>query len=144
MAFTYTLSFDAAGTAPQKRNVIRHLLRDIDSTRKIFDDEEIDFHVSTDANVWMAAAMLAEVALGTARGLRAKEVGDTRLEYLAARAPMWRARGLGHQKPYAGGVSISDKEILETDSDWPLRDFARDLHDHDGADDQGSALKRAK
>lgn len=142
MAFTYTLSFDPTGNAIQKRNCVRHLIRDIDSTRKLFDDEEIDFEVGQHANVWLSAAAMAEVALGTARGLSGKTVGDTRLEYLQARIPVWQARGLTHQTPFAGGISIAEKKTLQDNSDWPLPDFERGMHDHLEADDSTSAVER--
>lgn len=143
MAFTYdSASLSATGTAAQKRNVVRHLIRDIDSTRAMFDDGEVDFEVTVHANIWMAAASLAEIWIGSARGVKSKWVGDTRFEYLQQRIPQWKARGLTHQKPFAGGVSISEKESLQDDSDWPVPDFERGMHDHVEADDSTSAVER--
>ena len=144
MAFTYDSSaLNATTSAATKRNVVRHLIRDIDSTRALFDDGEVDFEVSVAANVWQAAAALANIVLGKARGLKSKMVGDTRIEYLRSMAPVWKARGLTHQTPFAGGISRSEGDTLRDDSDWPTRDFARGMHDDAEAEDSTPAIERA-
>lgn len=107
MAFTYNPSL------PTDRDRVRFLLQDTVATRQMFDDGEIAFLLSTEANFYMAAAICAEAMVRRSRGLTSKTVGDLSLTY---DAKMWtdvaeklRLRGSMHQIPTAGGITIDDR-----------------------------------
>lgn len=102
MAFTYDagqISYEADATDVGKRNAVRFLLRDTKQNRKLFEDEELDTWIAQWANVWIAAANLADMVIGD--GLIESKVSVTTEKYLRQMAPVWRNRGKSHQAPIA-------------------------------------------
>ena len=142
MACTYVDDPNSTGTAAQKRDAVRLLTQDTDTNNQLFTDAEVAWAIADHNNVYLSAAALADIAVGANRGVSSKGVGRTRIAYLKNRAPLWRSRGLMHQKPFAGGISVADQQVLQDDSDWPRRDFERGMHDRDDTDDSASALEQ--
>jgi hypothetical protein len=103
------------------RNQVRLLIQDTQASRPLVLDAEIDWLLATEANAYMAAAMACETLVGRAGGVKSKWVSDLRIVYdvsfYRGLAANLRARGAGHQIPFAGGISISDKQIQEQDAD---------------------------
>lgn len=100
MAFTYRadqISYADDASPEQKRNAVRFLTQDNSSARPMFQDEELDSWIPQWPNVWMAAAELADMAIGG--GLTERQVGSSRYQYLRKMAPTWRAKGKSHQVP---------------------------------------------
>ena len=124
-----------------QRYQIRLWLQDTDTTRQLFQDEEIDWQVTISANQYLAAASLCDVLVGRARGIRTKKVGDLSLaydpEFYRVLAGSLRARGSLHQIPYVGGISIADKEAQQNDPDWVAPRIAITTFDNPRAEQPG-------
>lgn len=115
MSWTYTPDFTL------DRDQIRFLIQDTQSNRPLVADEEIAWVRSTEANVFMAAAALCDSLASKGGNIKARVVGDLRVVYdvkfYRGLAASLRARGAGHQVPFAGGISITDKAEQQSDSD---------------------------
>ena len=128
---TQMLNPDAGGypgSTVGMRMQIRYVIQDTNSSRQLMDDFELDFLQSTEANQYMAAALACEILVARAGNVKEKHVGPLSTlydpEFYAGLAATLRARGLFHQVPYAGGISIADKLSQENNPDWvPTRVF---------------------
>lgn len=129
MAWTYdfTAFADTAvgtytGSTKGERYQIRFWLQDTNTNRQLFQDEEIDWAQTQEANRYMAAASLCDVLIAKAGGLKMKKISEFQIaydpRYYQILAGQLRARGAGHQVPYAGGISISDKLAQQSDTNW--------------------------
>lgn len=115
---------------------VRWRIGDTDSSDKLLEDEEIAAAVSTYGNKKRAAVECCRaIAAKYARKVD-KAVGDLRLsasqayqQYLAM-AEEIVADGLLEAKPYAGGISESDKSAQQKDTDRVVPAFSRDQFDH--------------
>lgn len=100
---------------------VRFLIQDTNTGRQLVSDEEIEWVLSTEANVYMAAAAICDSLVAKAGSVKSRWIGDLRLVYdphiYRGLAASLRSRGMGHQIPFAGGTSISDKQLQEQDSD---------------------------
>lgn len=110
-------------------------------------DEEITYALAQNPDVRLAAAEIADrIALKFARQANIA-VGDTRVWY-SDRAKQYQAmaKELRVQStmrvavPYAGGISESDKQTYEDDTDRVAPAFRRDLHDVPSTTDDGEAV----
>lgn len=128
MPFSYTAPGDS------DRDTVRFLLQDVTTPNHFLEDDEINWLLTQEMNVYTAAAAGALLISGRQKNLKTKKVGDLWLTYgsemWAALAEWLRARGSGYQKITAGGLSKTDKKTLTDDSDWLEPDFFRDLHRH--------------
>jgi cytochrome c1 len=120
MAFTYQSGLD------RTRDQVRFLIQDTNEALPLFQDEEIDWMLTQEANVYMAAAALCDIRVtqvgGGGKGIKRKKVGDLDITYNAdhykALSATLKARGMGHQVPYAGGTSVTDKTAQKQNTDW--------------------------
>lgn len=144
MSWTYdTTQFNSSvagsysGSTIGERYQVRFLVQDIHTARQLFEDEEIDWAVSTEENVYTAAASLCDVLVSRANGVKSKKISDFSIIYdigfYETRGAMLRARGAGHQMPYAGGISSNDKQAQRNDPDWVAPSFARNLDENPAA-----------
>src|SRR5262245_33820238 len=118
VTWTYTLPLTA------EKDQVRFLVQDTIETRQLLQDEEIAFLLDEEANIYTAAARGIEVILSANQGRSLRTAADVTVEWFEPGkaqmiATMLRARGLTYQTPSAGGISLSDKQTLEQDSDWP-------------------------
>lgn len=135
MAWTYDASqmlSVTAGTYPGStvglRNQMRFVLQDVNTNRQLLQDAELDWAQTTEANQYLAAALCCDILVARVGNISSKRVGALALTYDAtfyqSLAATLRARGLTHQVPYCGGISISDKLAQQDDADWvPVRFF---------------------
>ena len=116
---------------------VRLLLQDTNINRQLLDDNEIYYTVTTEANTFMAAAVLADQLVAKGGSIESKKVGELAIKYnvqfYQSLAGSLRARGAGHQIPYAGGISVADKLAQQSDPDWVTPDFARNLDNNPAA-----------
>jgi len=140
--YDYTLFADTstgtyAGSIVGERYQIRLWLQDTNTNRQLFQDEEIDWAQTQEANKYMAAASLCDVLIARAGGIKSKKISEFQISYdpryYQLLAGQLRARGAGHQVPYAGGISIADKTALQSDPDWVPPAFPRGLDDNPAA-----------
>lgn len=104
---------------------MRLLIADTDTTAQLLQDEEINFNLTQEMNVWGTAARCCEII--SRNFLRKADVrvgrGGTMLNYsnaanqYADMAAAFRKRAIAMNAPWAGGTSISDKLSDASDSD---------------------------
>ncbi len=112
---------------------------------ELFSDGEIDYFVAEYANPPLAAAAAVKSIIGTDRaktvaGAVSKQVGDLKLDYgnidvagiLTGKAKQLRVLGVRKVKPYAGGISESDKKATQADTDLDNYHFRIGQFDHPG------------
>lgn len=120
-----------------EKDQVRFLIQDRTSTRPFFQDEEIEWVLTQEHNIYMAAAVLCETLVARSGGVKWKQIDDLGIEYntdfFRGLATSLRARGLSHQLPYAGGISASDKLSVSGETDWIRPVFSRDLGDNPDA-----------
>ena len=144
MTWTYdSAAFDSTtvgtytGSKKGERWQVRLLIQDTDTIRQLFQDAEIDWQLTKEANVYMTAAMLCDILVAKAGNVKSKRISELVISYSASfyrsLAGELRARGSGHQVPYAGGISIADKDALRDDSDWVPPAIPRKLDDNPAA-----------
>jgi hypothetical protein len=116
---------------------IRFLIQDTTAARPLLQDEEIQLADSQHANVFMAAAACCDQLIARAGNISSRKVGDLSLTYdpkfyRELRGGL-RARGLAHQVPSAGGLSVADKLAQAADSDAVRPAFVRGMEENPGA-----------
>jgi hypothetical protein len=127
---------------------IRLLIGDLSTSTgsEIFADGEIDYFSASFANAELAASAAVKTLIGTARGqslagVVSKQVGDLKLDFgqsagsnqiLIVKAKQLRMLGVRRVKPYAGGISQSDKEATQSDTDLDPYHFRIGQFDHPG------------
>lgn len=142
MTWTYASSGPfSTGTTAGRKNVVRRLTKDTSSGRQLLSNEEITsvFLSLNGNNVWYAAADACRaLASGQARS---KSVGDLSLaglgENYLALADEYDQNGDMGASPFAGGISVSDKQTRSLDADRTVPFFTRDLHAIPGVNSTG-------
>lgn len=144
MAFTYS-----GDPSASSRDAVRFLLGDTVEAQAVFSDEEIAWALTQNANVYFAAAVIADSAVaqfsgGNESDVKTKTVGALSISYGSKeKAEEYRALGRSLRvrgainseiRPYSGGISVSDKKLEEQDTDWDKPAFARGMHDYPGVD----------
>jgi hypothetical protein len=116
---------------------VRFLVQDTKYTRQLLQDDEIYWMITQEANVFMAAAACCDSLVASAGNIKSKKISEFFISYdivfYTKLAGMLRARGAGHQVPYAGGISISDKEAQQANSDWVSPTIGIGLDNHPNA-----------
>lgn len=139
----WTYSGDPSATS---RDAVRFLVGDTDTADQQSSDEEIAYAIAQSATTRGAAAILAEALVAKYARLTSKSVGDLsinyaqRQEHYAVLAKRLRTdESIRGAIPYCGGISVSDKETVEDDTDRIKPAFRRGMHDHgSGQDGSGS------
>jgi len=123
MANTYNTALTTS------KDKIRLLVGDTDSADWLLSDEEINFFAGQESNVYLAAAMTAKALAAKFARLVDHAIGDVRVNLsqrqaqFATLAKDLQTRGGGESAqivgvaPYAGGLSISDVETNNADTD---------------------------
>lgn len=135
MAWTY----DTALTAD--RDIIRLTIGDVLTADQQLSDEELTYFRTTAGNNRGAALLAVEALIAKYSRDVDRKVGDLSLSssqrliaYKALRATILAREELTAQ-PFAGGISISDKQGYEDDTDLVKPAFSRTLHDDPDSDD---------
>lgn len=122
----------STATSAGRRDALRSLIRDTDSSRQLLTDEELAFFYAQEGNLYRAAAS-ACWALADGQKVN-KTVGDLSisqgsvLQNYRTLAQLYRMRADNDASVYAGGISQSDKLMQEQDSDRVVPSFTRSLH----------------
>lgn len=131
MSWTY----DAA--LPTTKDQVRFLVQDTNSAKQLFQDEEIDWTVTQAANIYMAAAELCDMLTARSGGVKGKRISDLAIQYdpgfYVILGGQMRARGFGHQIPYAGGISGGGKLSQQQDTDATKPSVVRNLEENPAA-----------
>lgn len=130
MAFTYS-----GDPSASKSDAVRFIIGDTISTEAWFQDAEIAYFLTlTGNNVYQSAAKAArqiatviarreEITTGVVRTRNAQKAVD----YLALADTLEREDIKTGAAPYAGGISIADKETVEDDTDRVQPSFTRKM-----------------
>ena len=138
---TVTYSGDPTASSLDK---VRFLVGDTNTADPQLSDEEILWLISSQGNIYNAAAMACEQIVSLGR-LVDKKVGDfeirgsSRARDLMSRAKSLRIRAAASAVPYAGGISRSDKQSYEDDTDRVTPAFHIGQFDSPGVQTPGSA-----
>jgi hypothetical protein len=134
MAWTY--SGDPTASV---RDRVRFLIGDTDSSAPEMTDAEIDAMIEAAGNEPYAAAVSCAYALAAKYARKVdKSIGDLSISWgkvaqgyreLVQQLRVQAAGAAGVLAPYAGGLSKSDKEGDQEDSDMVQPNFRIDLHD---------------
>lgn len=134
MSWTYDSSQLAASAMMQ----VRFLMGDTTPTDQQVQDEEITFALSQRPSIYGAAAIVCR-SLASKLSRQADVVDKDLRTMLSARAKAYAARAieydnkasvLGGGRPYAGGLSISDKIRNEQDTDRMQPQFNIGMEDN--------------
>lgn len=139
MAWTYS-----GDPSASLRDEVRFLIGDTDTSDQQLSDAEVDYTLTSASDDASLAAVKCAQALAAHYARRAdKTVGDLSLSYsqlskhyLDLVAQLQATAAVALAAPYAGGISVSDKETDEDDSDRVQPAFRVGLHSYDtGTDD---------
>ena len=133
MAFTYD-----GDPANSDLETVRFLIGDTDSTDALLQDAEVNWTLAQNSNVYFAASMAAETIASKFARKVDKAVGDLRQfysqqskQYRALATDLKRQASLkGSILPYAGGISVSDKEVVEENTDRVQPSFEMGMDDN--------------
>lgn len=135
MTWTYTPDFTAS------RDKVRFLIQDTNTNDQLVTDEEIAFVLTEASNIYRAAEKLCRAiasnlqrrmtlidpAMRLDRGEQAKHYMELAEEYAA------QALSSGGVSLFAGGISITDKESYEDDTDRVPPAFGVSTHKTPGS-----------
>jgi hypothetical protein len=143
MAFTYSDNPSSTGTAAQKRDAVRFLIQDTDTTNGKVTDAQIAWALAEEPNVYGAAARCCEALANKHGNISSRSVGDTSISYdhqaYATLATTLRVKARsGLETPYCGGLSQGDKHTTESDTDRVEPDFKRGLFEFLGTAQPGA------
>ena len=121
-------------------NQVRLLIEDTNSTSVLFSDEEIEFFISQEANIYGAAAVACESLQAKFAGGVSKTVGKLSIElqqrvaHYKDLAETYKAKSKmkGGIQLFAGGLSESQKDAVNSNTDRVQPDFFRDMMDFPG------------
>ena len=122
------------------KDALRFHLGDTDPEDQQLSDQEIYYLLDLKAgNVYLATAEAARSLAGKYSRQSDKAVGDLRLSLGQKADHYWELarkmelQGLKRATPYAGGISVSDKEKQRQDEDRVKPDFKRDMMENPSA-----------
>lgn len=126
MSFTYSSTDISTDLAK-----VRTLIWDTDSTDALLTDEQVNFFLAQDSNIYKAASNAAKAIAAKYAGNVDKIVDDMSLadsqkykQYSdLASELLTKSKIHGGGGIYAGGISISDKDSVEDDTDRVLPAF---------------------
>jgi hypothetical protein len=130
-----TCSYDSS--LPTETDQIRFLLQDTDCTKNIFEDEEIAWVLTQEANIYTAAACLLDTAVNKSTGaLTSKKIGDLSLAWSVSevRQRITDLRAKGRVKYEIPSMPAQDREAKRehrdnVDNVQPF--IFREIHDID-------------
>lgn len=142
MTWTYS-----GNPSSSTRDEVRFLVGDTDTTDQLVSDEEIAYSVAEQPTTMLAAALVAQSIASKFARKADKSVGDLSIAYsqqakayqdLEKRLRETAARR-GSAAPYCGGISVSDKETVDADTDRVQPIFQRAEFNNLESDDPNNA-----
>lgn len=131
---TWTYSGDPSST---NRDAVRFLIGDTDNTSQLVTDEEIAYMLTQEGSTSSAAARVCRSLAAKYARFMDQSVGDLNISYsqrfkqfseMAAKLESDASSRVGI--PYAGGISQSDKDSRESDTDRVLPASKVGVHDY--------------
>lgn len=131
---TWTYSGDPSSTS---RDAVRFLIGDTDNTSQLVTDEEIAYMLTQEGSTSSAAARVCRSLAAKYARFMDQSVGDLNISYsqrfsqfseMAAKLESDASSRVGI--PYAGGISQTDKDSRESDTDRVLPASKVGVHDY--------------
>lgn len=131
---TWTYSGDPSAT---NRDAVRFLIGDTDNTSQLVTDEEIAYMLTQEGSTSSAAARVCRSLAAKYARFMDQSVGDLNISYsqrfkqfseMASKLESDASSRVGI--PYAGGISQSDKDSRESDTDRVLPASKVGVHDY--------------
>ena len=121
-------------------NKVRRLIGDVNSTAGLFSDEEIEFFISEEANIYGAAAVACESLSAKFASGVSKTVGKLKINLQQkfdhyeklSETFKTKSKTKGGIQLFAGGISQAQKDSEESNTDRVAPSFARDFMDFPG------------
>lgn len=117
--------------AASSRDAVRFAIGDTLTSDQQITDEEIDFVLSTQPSITLAAIECCDHLIGLYARLVSQSVGSISVSYAERQKNyVGLRRRLAHRLapvPYAGGISIADKTSNEEDTDWDYPSIYRGM-----------------
>ena len=118
------------------------MIGDTDTNEQQLTDEEVNFWIDNSAGTMFAAAHCAETLAAEYARRVDKSIGPAQLSvsqrqkhYHDLAAGLWaKAPSFIAIEPYVGGISVSDKETIEDDSDRVTPSFVIGWDDNPGSE----------
>ena len=123
-----TWSYDPLSVGSDPVMQVRFLIQDTavlpNTTSGIVQNEEIEFCLTVEPNIWFAAARACEAAATNVLQLQSRSTSAVHVSYLQPsqihqRANYLRQRGMSHQGIRSGATSVSAQKALELDPEVP-------------------------
>lgn len=132
-----TFSYDESNVGDSEKDQIRLMIGDTNSDESLLSDEEINYILGRHSNLYGAAAEACEAIVAQYSKRSDSSVFDNLdidlsqvVEQYRELAQEFRRKSLVASTPFAGGISVSDKDSREDDSDRVSPRFKRGLHDN--------------
>lgn len=127
-----TWSYDSA--LPTDRDKVRREIGDTQTSDQQLADEEIDYTLTQRSSVLGAAILCCDLIISNYARQVSQSVGSVsvsysdRLEHYRGLLGRLRMRGPAIT-PYCGGISVSEKQSVDDDTDRDAPAFKRDMFD---------------
>jgi len=137
MSWSYT-----GNPADSLKDEVRFLIGDTDTSEQQISDEEINYLIDSESTAIGSAIKACRNLMAKYARKFSQSVGKVRLEYdqlinhykmLCETLEKQQSLSV---RPYAGGISISDKETTSQDTDRVRPSFTRTLHNYEGYDER--------
>ena len=133
MTWSYLTPSSSGGT---NKDIVRLIVGDTDSGDQLISDEEISYALFSEGSAHSAAAFIAEALAAQYSRAVSKAVGQLRIsaeqkyEHYMILADRLRRRDAVFALPYAGGISETNKDTREDDTDLVEPAFKRGMLDN--------------
>ena len=131
MSWSYSGNPSSSG-----KDQVRFLVGDTKKCDQLLTDEEIEFLISQEGSVMKAAAMAAQSIAASFSRLSDETVGAVSVslsqrskQYFELAKKLEVRSSLEGLAPYSGGISVSDKEIQNSDPDRTTSIFKRHMQE---------------
>lgn len=126
---TWTYSGDPSST---DRDEVRFLVGDTDTNNQLVTDEEIAYAITTEGSNLSAASRVAQTIAAQFARRTDEEVGDLKkwysqryAQYMSLSKSLGKRGTIATATPYAGGISVDDKDTQKDDTDRVAPRFSR-------------------
>lgn len=127
-----TWTYNPAALSANTKDQVRLLVGDTEVNDPLLQDEEITYILTLESGVQYAASRACETIAALFGRKVTTAVGDLKVSqekkyehYLELAADLRRRAAMNDMMPYAGGISIADKQNQELDTDRQSPAFTR-------------------
>lgn len=137
------MTWEYDNTLPSDKDKVRFIIQDTNDSEHLLEDEELEWLLVEQGNVYLAGAAACEVLAGRFRAkVTSKSVGGLSISYanradeFAKQATLLRTQSgnlaTSIPTPVWTAQTISEKEERDTDEDRNATPFALGMHDNEG------------